>query len=249
MKGRDKIEVDLLTPPGTPPPGVTSHDLTPTTTISTTTTSDALQDHRRSQFWHRARLAKHQARPPNVESMMSLVLFISRTVQMSRARKEGSLKFAVMKKIATAAASAPPTPPLTSANPTFSTKEKEKEDTKPTRPPMASMQSALAVSPLAPRAPASALLGLSLLGNFDPLFPPPNQPTTHLSSPTPPFDPISLGAGCRLKPGGSLLYAYTFDAQLTVVIGYDGGVMGLEEEGMERLWKGVRRGLEGTEWI
>ena len=33
------------------------------------------------------------------------------------------------------------------------------------------------------------------------------------------------------------------------MLGYDGGVLRLEEEGTERLWRGVKRGLEGTVWI
>jgi len=147
------------------------------------------------------------------------------------------------------------------------TKPEEKTSAKPQAP--ANHTNPLAARFLPPKVPATALLGLSLLGSFDPLFPPPNQKIDHLipsaealpalsakangkapadydPSTFAPFEPISLGAGCRLKPGGSLLYAYTYDGQLTIVLGYDTGPMGLVNEagkGIEGLWDGIVKGI------
>jgi len=156
---------------------------------------------------------------------------------MSKARKEGSLKFAIMKKLADAKKKKEERPAMTSLPSAF----KVGFDVPP--PPPVAKPTQAPPSQQQPRASTAALLGLSLLGNFDPLFPPPGQSADHVNG-CAPFDPVSLGAGCRLKPGGSLLYAYTFDEQLTIVLGFDAGRLGLDESVLEKLWENLKKGIE-----
>ncbi|KAF9225476.1 hypothetical protein BS17DRAFT_873159 [Gyrodon lividus] len=81
---------------------------------------------------------------------------------------------------------------------------------------------------LAPRAPTSALIGLSLLGNLDGMY-------QHASFP--PIQLHTLTTGSRQRPGGMLLFGYTFAGKLWISLGYDEN--GLEKALVERFWKGV----------
>ncbi|KIK97547.1 hypothetical protein PAXRUDRAFT_763851 [Paxillus rubicundulus Ve08.2h10] len=81
---------------------------------------------------------------------------------------------------------------------------------------------------LAPRTPSSALIGLSLLGNLDGMYKHASFPAIQLHT---------LTTGSRQRPGGMLLFGYTFARKLWISLGYDEN--GFEKEVVERFWEGV----------
>jgi len=77
-----------------------------------------------------------------------------------------------------------------------------------------------------PRAPSAALIGLSLLGNLDGIYQHARYPGIALHT---------LTTGSRQRPGGMLLFGYTFVGKLWVSLGYDKN--GFEEGVVERFWE------------
>ncbi|KAF5368480.1 hypothetical protein D9758_002233 [Tetrapyrgos nigripes] len=84
-----------------------------------------------------------------------------------------------------------------------------------------------------PRAPSSALIGLSLLGNLD---------GTYKHSRYPEIELHTLTTGSRQRPGGMLLFGYTFRSKFWVSLGYDKN--GFEEGVVERFWNQVLLSIE-----
>ena len=80
-----------------------------------------------------------------------------------------------------------------------------------------------------PPASQKALLGLSMLGNLDGLYSHASYPDIHLQS---------LTTGSRQRPGGLLLFAYTFKGKLWMSLGYD--VNGFKEGAIEGFWEEVQ---------
>jgi hypothetical protein len=79
-----------------------------------------------------------------------------------------------------------------------------------------------------PAAPSTALLGLSLLGNLDGIYKHADFSKIELHT---------LTTGSRQRPGGMLLFGYTFASKLFVSLGYDEN--GFDKEVMEKFWANV----------
>ncbi|KAF8846056.1 hypothetical protein BDN67DRAFT_992998 [Paxillus ammoniavirescens] len=99
----------------------------------------------------------------------------------------------------------------------------DKEHGIPVAPPLVPQPAVVA-----PRAPSSALIGLSLLGNLDGMYKHALFPAIQLHT---------LTTGSRQRPGGMLLFGYTFARKLWISLGYDEN--GFEKEVVERFWEGV----------
>jgi hypothetical protein len=84
-----------------------------------------------------------------------------------------------------------------------------------------------------PRAPSSALIGLSLLGNLDGTYKHTRYSEIQLHT---------LTTGSRQRPGGMLLFGYTFVGKLWVSLGYDKN--GFEEGVVERFWSHVLQSID-----
>jgi len=83
------------------------------------------------------------------------------------------------------------------------------------------------------RQPSTALLGLSLLGNLDGIYKHSTFPNISLHT---------LTTGSRQRPGGMLLFGYTFAGKLWVSLGYDEN--GFEKDTVEIFWGNVLSGLD-----
>jgi hypothetical protein len=87
----------------------------------------------------------------------------------------------------------------------------------------------VATSPSLPkpnrRAPSIALIGLSLLGNLDGMYQHANFPEIKLHT---------LTTGSRQRPGGMLLFGYTFAGKLWVSLGYDEN--GFDQGVVQKFW-------------
>ena len=68
-----------------------------------------------------------------------------------------------------------------------------------------------------------------MLGNLDGMYSHPSFPDIHLES---------LTTGSRQRPGGLLLFAYTFKGKLWMSLGYD--VNGFEGGAIEGFWDEVQ---------
>jgi hypothetical protein len=79
-----------------------------------------------------------------------------------------------------------------------------------------------------PPAPSTALIGLSLLGNLDGMYKHADFPKIELHT---------LTTGSRQRPGGMLLFGYTFVGKLFVSLGYDEN--GFDKDVVERFWANV----------
>lgn len=84
-----------------------------------------------------------------------------------------------------------------------------------------------------PTPPSTALLGLSLLGNLDSIY-------LHDAYPDITFH--SLQNGVRQRPGGMLMFGYTFAHKLWVSLGYDRN--GFDAAVVERFWGWILQGLD-----
>jgi len=78
---------------------------------------------------------------------------------------------------------------------------------------------------LKPGAPSRALVGLSLLGNLDGMYKHAAFTATQLHT---------LNTGSRQRPGGMLMFAYTFVGRLWLSFGWD--VNGYDAAIVERFW-------------
>jgi hypothetical protein len=76
-----------------------------------------------------------------------------------------------------------------------------------------------------PPGPSAVLIGLSLLGNLDGVY-------KHSAFPDIKLDTLTTGS--RQRPGGLLLFGYTFAGKLWVSLGYDEN--GFDKEVIERFW-------------
>lgn len=83
------------------------------------------------------------------------------------------------------------------------------------------------------RAPSTALIGLSLLGNLDGIYKHANFPEIELHT---------LTTGSRQRPGGMLLFAYTFAGKLWVSLGYDEN--GFDKALVQKFWDNCIDGIE-----
>ncbi|KAF4604942.1 hypothetical protein EYR40_003725 [Pleurotus pulmonarius] len=86
--------------------------------------------------------------------------------------------------------------------------------------------------PKSSKPPSIATLGLSLLGNLDGMYKHSTYPDIQLHS---------LTTGSRQRPGGMLLFAYTFAGKLWVSLGYDEN--GFEQETVQAFWDNVLSGI------
>ncbi|KAJ8702249.1 hypothetical protein PTI98_000985 [Pleurotus ostreatus] len=86
--------------------------------------------------------------------------------------------------------------------------------------------------PKSSKPPSIATLGLSLLGNLDGMYKHSTYPDIQLHS---------LTTGSRQRPGGMLLFAYTFAGKLWVSLGYDEN--GFEQETIQTFWDNVLSGI------
>ncbi|KAG5220687.1 15-O-acetyltransferase Tri [Salix suchowensis] len=86
--------------------------------------------------------------------------------------------------------------------------------------------------PKSSKPPSIATLGLSLLGNLDGMYKHSAYPDIQLHS---------LTTGSRQRPGGMLLFAYTFAGKLWVSFGYDEN--GFEEDTIQNFWDNVLSGI------
>ncbi|KAF8665373.1 hypothetical protein AX16_000392 [Volvariella volvacea WC 439] len=88
--------------------------------------------------------------------------------------------------------------------------------------------------PKAPaRPPSNALIGLSLLGNLDAIYKHASFPEIQLHT---------LTTGSRQRPGGMLLFSYTFVGKLWVSLGYDEN--GFEKGVVDTYWHNILSGIE-----
>ncbi|KAI3622817.1 hypothetical protein WG66_015716 [Moniliophthora roreri] len=92
----------------------------------------------------------------------------------------------------------------------------------PTPPPSPAEEKA------APKIPSAALIGLSLLGNLDGMYKHGSFPDIKLHT---------LTTGSRQRPGGMLLFGYTFVGKLWVSLGYDKN--GFDQDVVDRFWANV----------
>lgn len=86
--------------------------------------------------------------------------------------------------------------------------------------------------PKSSKPPSIATLGLSLLGNLDGMYKHSTYPDIQLHS---------LTTGSRQRPGGMLLFAYTFAGKLWISLGYDEN--GFEQETIQTFWDNVLSGI------
>ncbi|KAJ7808257.1 hypothetical protein B0H14DRAFT_3762510 [Mycena olivaceomarginata] len=98
--------------------------------------------------------------------------------------------------------------------------EKERGTWKAPPPPPASKQ-------VASKPPSAALIGLSLLGNLDGIYKHGAFPKIQLHT---------LTTGSRQRPGGMLLFGYTFAGKLWISLGYDEA--GFDDQ-VDRFWGNV----------
>ncbi|KAG8948424.1 hypothetical protein FRC04_009794 [Tulasnella sp. 424] len=82
-------------------------------------------------------------------------------------------------------------------------------------------------------APSAALLGLSHLGNLDGIYIHKDYPSVQLHT---------LAPATRIRPGGLILFAYTFAGKLYLNLGYD--VNGFKDDIVEAWWKDLQGGVE-----
>ena len=75
---------------------------------------------------------------------------------------------------------------------------------------------------------SAALIGLSLLGNLDGIYKHPEYPSVRLHT---------LTTGSRQRPGGMLLFGYTFVGKLWISLGYDEN--GFDKEIIDKYWANV----------
>lgn len=80
----------------------------------------------------------------------------------------------------------------------------------------------------ASKAPSTALIGLSLLGNLDGIYKHAEFPEIKLHT---------LMTGSRQRPGGMLLFGYTFVGKLWISLGYDEN--GFDKEVVDKFWGNV----------
>ncbi|KAK7058449.1 hypothetical protein VNI00_002083 [Paramarasmius palmivorus] len=85
-----------------------------------------------------------------------------------------------------------------------------------------------------PKAPSAALMGLSLLGNLDGMYKHASFPDIQLHT---------LTTGSRQRPGGLLLFGYTFVGKLWVSLGYDEN--GFDKAVMNRFWANILGCIDG----
>ncbi|KXN88807.1 hypothetical protein AN958_06676 [Leucoagaricus sp. SymC.cos] len=78
------------------------------------------------------------------------------------------------------------------------------------------------------KAPSTALIGLSLLGNLDGMYKHAEFPEIKMHT---------LTTGSRQRPGGMLLFGYTFVGKLWLSLGYDEN--GFDKETVDRFWAHV----------
>ena len=76
-----------------------------------------------------------------------------------------------------------------------------------------------------PRLPCTALIGLSLLGNLDAIYKHASFANVELHT---------LTTGSRQRPGGMLLFGYTFAGKLWVSLGYDKN--GFDQSIVQKFW-------------
>ena len=88
---------------------------------------------------------------------------------------------------------------------------------------------------ITPSAPSVALVGFSLLGNLDPLYPPSAHPSIKL---------ISTHCATRKGPGGLLMYSQTLVGQMGITFSWDRE--GFEEGVVEGFAEGVVDVLRGV---
>jgi len=81
--------------------------------------------------------------------------------------------------------------------------------------------------------PSSALMGLSLLGNLD---------ATYQHATFPEIQLHTLTTGSRQRPGGMLLFGYTFVEKLWVSFGYDKN--GFQEDVVNTFWTRVTEAVD-----
>ena len=75
---------------------------------------------------------------------------------------------------------------------------------------------------------SAALIGLSLLGNLDGIYKHLEYPSIRLHT---------LTTGSRQRPGGMLLFGYTFVGKLWISLGYDEN--GFDKEIIDKYWANV----------
>jgi hypothetical protein len=76
--------------------------------------------------------------------------------------------------------------------------------------------------------PSAALMGLSLLGNLDGMYKHATYPDVELHT---------LTTGSRQRPGGMLLFGYTFASKLWISLGYDEN--GFDKVQVDQFWTGL----------
>ncbi|KAI0095089.1 hypothetical protein BDY19DRAFT_916239 [Irpex rosettiformis] len=152
-------------------------------------------------FWHRARQAKEQS-----TRAAKHPLLISRTHEMAKDRGSRARAWAKEDDDKEKGVWTPPTPPLDT---TPAPKQPPREPVLPARV----------------KASASALIGLSLLGNLDGVYKHAAFPSIQLHT---------LTTGSRQRHGAMLLFGYTFARKLWVSLGYDEN--GFSEGVVERFW-------------
>ena len=169
----------------------------------------ANKDRHEPIFWHRARQAKEQS-----SRAAKNPLLISRTHEMAKDRGIRARTWAKEDDDKEKGVWTPPTPPL----------DKSPTPEQPPREP---------ILPARSKAPASALIGLSLLGNLDGVYKHATFPGLKLHT---------LTTGSRQRHGAMLLFGYTFAGKLWVSLGYDQN--GFAEGVVERFWSEAVDALE-----
>lgn len=161
-------------------------------------------------FWHRARIAKIQS-----SKAVKSPFVLPRTQITARKRAEQSIKWAKIDDDAAAARAG------------------KTVDAAPVPAPKVE-EVVLPTQPLVPKsAPATALIGLSLLGNLDGMY-------KHSS-----YGDIKLNlltTGSRQRAGAMLLFSYTFVGKLWLCFGYD--MNGFQAGIVEEFWKEVLDGVD-----
>jgi len=92
---------------------------------------------------------------------------------------------------------------------------------------------AIPVTQSKPKLPSSALIGLSLLGNLDGIYKHASFPSLQLHT---------LTTGSRQRPGGMLLFGYTFAGKLWLSLGWD--INGFDAAVVDRFWQMVLLGVD-----
>ncbi|ORX40986.1 hypothetical protein BD324DRAFT_647886 [Kockovaella imperatae] len=196
-------------------------------------------------FWHRARQTKAQT----IKAVKSPFV-VARSRETNRIRRERAIKWAKIddeeerkKQEANVApngglglglGSVQPDSKITTGTPStpgpkFAPLRATQNTPDMRAPPTPTTPSPLSKPSILPPASQKALMGVSMLGNLDGMYKHASYPDIHLQA---------LTTGSRQRPGGLLLFAYTFAGKLWMSLGYD--VNGFQEGVIEGFWEEVQ---------